>query len=300
MAFSLEIVAGYCAGARCALTSGQTMIVGRSLKASLCFPEDTFLSGTHFSLEVAEDDVLLRDLKSTNGTFVNGQRVIETTVKPGDTIGAGSLEFRLSLQAHVRPEAATTALPILESPGPASPTFEPPDSPPILRFLQTMGSPVYCLLDSACDQKIGTMIANAKERVHCLYDGQSAIELAPWAPYLAELPVKSELAAALFTEGWGKGWASYFVSRYPFEDLRHHFRKFLMVKMDDGTEAYFRFYDPRVLREFLPTSTRTEVWEFFGPVEKWAIEAKDPELVLILSHEYGTLKCVEVRVSSLT
>ena len=252
------------------------------------------MSGRHFSLEGIEDGLLLRDLKSTNGTFVNGQRVTEAKIKPGDVIGAGSLEFRLSLLTSSPAVAATTVLPVLDSSA-----TESAESSPILRYLRSLGVPVYCLLDAACDQKIVMMLGAAKERVQCLYDGQSAVDLASWAPYLVELPFQSVLGATLFTEGWGKGWASYFVSQYPFEELRHHFRKYLLVRMDDSSDAYFRFYDPRVLREFLSTSTRTEVWEFFGPVEKWVVESKSAGIMLQFSHNYGTLKTDSIMVDTL-
>ncbi len=35
--------------------------------------------------------------------------------------------------------------------------------------------------------------------------------------------------------------------------LRKHFRTFLMVKSPEGDRLYFRYYDPRVLRVYLPT-----------------------------------------------
>jgi hypothetical protein len=39
---------------------------------------------------------------------------------------------------------------------------------------------------------------------------------------------------------------------------------------------YFRFYDPRVLRSFLPTCTEPECAEFFGPIGRFVMEAEQP------------------------
>ena len=39
-----------------------------------------------------------------------------------------------------------------------------------------------------------------------------------------------------------------------------------MVMGPDGKELYFRFYDPRIIRTFLESSTESEVAEFFGPI----------------------------------
>ena len=49
-----------------------------------------------------------------------------------------------------------------------------------------------------------------------------------------------------------------------------------MVQLAEGTQVYFRFYDPRVLREFLPTTTHAELLHFFGPVQEWLTEGSDP------------------------
>ena len=40
--------------------------------------------------------LVVRDLASTNGTFVNGERVKKALVRPGDRLNLGGLELRLS------------------------------------------------------------------------------------------------------------------------------------------------------------------------------------------------------------
>jgi pSer/pThr/pTyr-binding forkhead associated (FHA) protein len=50
------------------------------------------MSGTHASLEIRPDGVWLIDHASTNGTFLNGQRVnADKSVRKGDRIQAGSV-----------------------------------------------------------------------------------------------------------------------------------------------------------------------------------------------------------------
>ena len=39
---------------------------------------------------------------------------------------------------------------------------------------------------------------------------------------------------------------------------------------------YFRYYDPRVLRVFLPTSNTEELTAIFGPVSCFLVESEDP------------------------
>jgi hypothetical protein len=50
--------------------------------------------------------------------------------------------------------------------------------------------------------------------------------------------------------------------------------------MEDGRELYFRFYDPRVLRVFLPTCTLQQTAEFFGPVSSYLVEGEQASILL--------------------
>jgi hypothetical protein len=52
------------------------------------------------------------------------------------------------------------------------------------------------------------------------------------------------------------------------------------VKTEDGKELYFRFYDPRVLRVFLPTCSPRETTGFFGPIKSFLLEDDPPQTLL--------------------
>ena len=47
------------------------------------------VSGTHAQIAMEGQSVILTDLKSTNGTFVNGQRVERVELRPNDWISIG-------------------------------------------------------------------------------------------------------------------------------------------------------------------------------------------------------------------
>ena len=53
------------------------------------------VSGEHARLELTRQGHTITDLGSTNGTYVNGTRIHETAVRPGDRIGVGSVELVL-------------------------------------------------------------------------------------------------------------------------------------------------------------------------------------------------------------
>jgi EAL domain-containing protein (putative c-di-GMP-specific phosphodiesterase class I) len=73
-------------------------IIGRKPEASLCIPSAT-VSREHAELTIVERGLLLRDLGSTNGSYVNGVRLTEPcTVGHGDLLQFGQVVFRVIQQ----------------------------------------------------------------------------------------------------------------------------------------------------------------------------------------------------------
>jgi pSer/pThr/pTyr-binding forkhead associated (FHA) protein len=76
---------------------GDHIVVGRSSSADLSIPEDLKISSRHASLRFESDHCLLTDLTSTNGTFVNGRRIVEERLNNGDRILMGDAEFKFEI-----------------------------------------------------------------------------------------------------------------------------------------------------------------------------------------------------------
>jgi pSer/pThr/pTyr-binding forkhead associated (FHA) protein len=255
---------------------GQTLTVGRSAPADVILDEDSLLSSPHFTVRVDDLGCWLTDLGSLYGTFVNGRRVSEAFVPDGSTIAAGSTTFLLFLThrgepVHDLPEE-------VRGRGigrPAAP------APSVLEALAAVSEPLFVLLDAARSYQVLEVLRPSGEQYQSLYEGPEGDELADWAPYLVALPTGSPLRETLVREGWGQSWGVYLTCPLPFAEVRKHFRKFLLVKsQEDGRTLYFRFYDPRVLRLFLPTCNATETAEFFGPIREFLSEAADPGSLL--------------------
>lgn len=94
----LEMIDGPCEKQKVALLPGQVVHVGRTDKADLVFSGDQHMSSRHFSVEFQLGACRLRDLNSTNGTLVSGNRVTETTLADGDRIQAGETVFVLRIE----------------------------------------------------------------------------------------------------------------------------------------------------------------------------------------------------------
>lgn len=71
---------------------GESMILGRDKQCDISFPGD-FLSRRHAELTVRGSLLYIKDLNSSNGTFVNGIKVTKTLLRAGDNIKFDELSF---------------------------------------------------------------------------------------------------------------------------------------------------------------------------------------------------------------
>jgi hypothetical protein len=83
--------------------------VGRDPDYEICIEHPT-ISSLHCELALTNDGVYVRDCKSTNGTFVNGERVLEVWLDPGQTLRLGDVELL------VESTDASIAIPKFERP----------------------------------------------------------------------------------------------------------------------------------------------------------------------------------------
>ncbi len=89
MQVNLKVTAGPYKGRIFSFSQHDSFLIGRSPEAHLCLPDDRFFSRHHCLLEMNPPHSFLRDLGSTNGTFVNGQRVKDAYLNNGDRIQCG-------------------------------------------------------------------------------------------------------------------------------------------------------------------------------------------------------------------
>lgn len=118
MKIHLRVVEGPDLGRTFTFETRDRFILGRAPTANFQIANDLFFSRHHLMLEVNPPNVLLQDLMSMNGTFVNDHKVeAPTPLKDGDTIGGGKTRLRLELEeprfavpAPVSPVAAPAAV----------------------------------------------------------------------------------------------------------------------------------------------------------------------------------------------
>jgi hypothetical protein len=145
-----------------------------------------------------------------------------------------------------------------------------------LRLIYPKEGDAYAILDSARAGRVMRMLKSSGLEHRILYEGEIDPLIAEVAPYLVLLPKKSPEVRRLLEAAWGNSWGVFLASRSSIDALRRHLRFFLTVMTEKKKKLLFRFYDPRVLRPYLPSCTPAELQTFFGPIDQYVIEGEDP------------------------
>ncbi len=322
----LQVTTGPHTGRIIVVQQGTIFRIGRTTKADYAISEDTFLSGAHFCIEWAGDSCVVRDLNSSNGTFLNGTRMSEGLLKTGDVITAGQSSFTIAYEGAAGgqnagrplvPDAPTQAMraittmpeddsakinPALTAsrafrvPGvqpPPLPTQAPPPPPPPQQV-----APVPPRVAAALE-----VMRGLADPVAAIFDVRSAagalqrlrdsgVTVEPLNDHMALFTIDPESRACAMAvgEAWGNGWSIYVTSHTPLPVLRNHLRRFATVFSSDGVEFKFRLADPALMGAFLSGLSGEEAKAFFGPIAALILEsASGDELLLFMAGREGTL-----------
>ena len=108
---------------------GPSVIIGRTPEADIQIPVSD-VSRRHCQISVNGAKVLLKDLGSSNGTFVNDMKIAETSLRPGDRLRVGPFTFVIQIDG--KPEKIPSAVPKAPAPPTPKPTVagKPPAAAP--------------------------------------------------------------------------------------------------------------------------------------------------------------------------
>src|SRR5260221_9148547 len=99
--FALRFISGKYQGGEFPLRMDREIIVGRSSDLDMVLVED-MVSRKHAKILASADEILIEDLGSTNGTFVNGEKVKQARLKEGDRILIGTSIIKLVAVDHAQ------------------------------------------------------------------------------------------------------------------------------------------------------------------------------------------------------
>lgn len=111
MRVTLKVLKGSKVGRKLPI-NGNQLLIGRGEGCDLR-PRNDNISRRHCVIRVTDSQILIQDLGSKNGTYVNGKRVDgEEGLKAGDTVAVGTIELEVMIDSKVaekRPQAKNVA-----------------------------------------------------------------------------------------------------------------------------------------------------------------------------------------------
>jgi pSer/pThr/pTyr-binding forkhead associated (FHA) protein len=87
--FALRFISGKYQGGEYPLAEGQEIVIGRSSELDMVLVEE-MVSRKHARIAMSDGTINIEDLGSTNGTFVNGEKVQQGTLREGDRVLIGT------------------------------------------------------------------------------------------------------------------------------------------------------------------------------------------------------------------
>ncbi len=153
---------------------------------------------------------------------------------------------------------------------------------------------VFALVDGAQDERVHPLLTADGNDYRCLYGTDLPHALAVTAPYVVALSSQHPFSGWFARYGRGHNWGVMLRSAAPIDALAEHFAGMIRARLPEGREVLFRFYDPRVLRAYLPTCTSDELDAIFGPVDAFLIEQGDGAWK-VYGREAGQLETREPR-----
>lgn len=253
------------------LAPGDSLVLGASAAAGFQILQDRCLSDFHVELSWDGRTGNVRAANSDARIVLNGQPVSEGPLAHGQWFKIGESTFLLRRERP--PEARAQVAPTAASQS-------------ALAALRSAEANLYAVLDAARDEEILPLLQESPDAVRSLYDGAKGDAMAEVAPYLVQLDRDGWLLEVL-SQNWGRGWGIYLSCPLSLPEVRHHLRHFLRVQEEGSTKfLYFRFYDPRVLRVFIPSCTDQQLIQFYGPIRRFWMENEDRQPLSFLNSSF--------------
>lgn len=115
-AYALRFISGKYQGGEFPLTADREIVIGRSSELDMVLVED-MVSRKHAKIATHTGQIVIMDMGSTNGTFVNGEKIRKTRLKEGDRILIGTSILKVVAASSNGPVSQSVARERLEQVG---------------------------------------------------------------------------------------------------------------------------------------------------------------------------------------
>lgn len=187
---ALRFISGKYQGGEFPLGLSPEIIVGRSSDLDMVLVED-MVSRRHARITVSDQAIVIEDLGSTNGTFVNGEKISRASLKEGDRVLIGTSILKV---VAVDPNAPAMRRPEMPQGGRAAQTRTMSgsiDEIPLPDLLQLLGS----------SKKSGALVVRSDDDVGKIYLRKGVVVFAS----INDLPEVPPLKSVFRILTWGHG-----------------------------------------------------------------------------------------------
>lgn len=157
---ALRFISGKYQGSEVPLMDAHEIVVGRASDVAIVLVEE-MVSRRHARFVMTESEVAVEDLGSTNGTFVNGEKIQRSSLKEGDRvlIGTSIMKVVQGEQGPTSKRRVLTPKPSIAPRGPAKSMSGQIEEIPLPDLLQLLGtSKKSGVLVITADQDVGRLI----------------------------------------------------------------------------------------------------------------------------------------------
>lgn len=189
--YALRFISGKYQGGEYPLAEGQEIVIGRSSELDMVLVEE-MVSRKHARIALADGSISIEDLGSTNGTFVNGEKVQQGTLREGDRVLIGTNILKVvaapqDAQARANLKAMAVGRVTAKQQGGGRATEEAPrmsgnlEEIPLPDLLQLFGT----------SRKAGVLVLRSSGREGRIYLNEGRIRFAEFAGVTGVPPLKA-------------------------------------------------------------------------------------------------------------
>lgn len=157
------------------------------------------------------------------------------------------------------------------------------------RFQPAAAARLYAIVNGATAMSLVDQAKHLGLRVQSLLQAGVSPYLGAVAPYLVEINQASGFLS--YWSLWlGKNSGLLIESADDFDLVLDHFRRTFAARDAHGHDQFFRFYDHRVLRDYLSGHGLDELRQFFGPASQILSDSEEAGMLLCYSLSANGLK----------
>ena len=189
--YVLRFISGKYQGGEFPIVNDKPIIVGRSSDLDMVLVED-MVSRKHARITMQQDQIWIEDLGSTNGSFVNGEKIKRTNLKEGDRVLIGTSILKVIV---TDPSNGAVRRPVAEQPQRATQSGRTMsgaiDEIPLPDLLQLLGT----------SKKTGVLVVQSDEDIGKIYLKKGNVAFASINDLEDVQPLKSVFRILTWTTG---------------------------------------------------------------------------------------------------